>query len=221
MSFWGETAAKKLDLQWLSARKPERRSNHRPLIAVASQIEALGRLQRAIHEGASGVVIHGPSGSGRSLVSRQLCRVAGGLAHHWEEPPIIFDDIKFARLFDSSIFSQKKTSEIKQLKLIRIDTLTLHHRGWEAVAAANMMPKCQMVIVASTAWWFLHRPMLGSNWADACLKLLNPGEIEHLANSVRWQKRPLAKTLTSVEIEAIDTLSEGLAAEVVRLAERT
>jgi hypothetical protein len=63
--------------------------------------------------------------------------------------------------------------------------------------------------------------MLGSNWADACLKLLNPGEIEHLANSVRWQNRPLAKTLTSVEIESIDTLSEGLAAEVVRLAERT
>ena len=173
------------------------------------------KLLAALGQGCDGVVIHGPVGSGRTVVSRQLCRVAGGLVHELTNPPLDFEP----SLVDQ--FRKPLESDRNQTTgLLRIDGLTLVHRGWEGLAFCTALSAFRPVFVASTAWWLWHRNSFGPNWHDACLKLLNPAEIEHLANGMRWRDDPKSKPLDSVTIKAIDVESEGIARQVVEFALR-
>lgn len=214
MSFWGSTATKPLESKWTPVR---RAVAARPVgcgfVPIESQVAAVHELQAALGQGCQGVVIHGPSGSGRTAVSRQLCRVAGGLVLELNDPPLDFQASLTDR-FKKSTFSDKN----QRLGLMRVDGLTLEHRGWEKLAFGIGMPGVRLVVVATTAWWLWHREAMGPNWHDVCLKLLATAEIEHLANSARWRLDPRSRQIDESAVKEIEMKSEGLASEVSRLA---
>ncbi len=214
MSFWGGTATKSIESKWAPVR---RAAVVRPVadgfVPIDSQVSAVRELLAAIGQGCHGVVIHGPSGSGRSVVSRQLCRVSGGLVLELNGPPLVFEPSLVDKLQKPPVSDKKKIRG-----LLRIDGLTLEHCGWEKLAAGTGLPGFRPVLVASTAWWLWHRQSFGPNWHDVCLKLLAAAEIEQLANGMRWRIDTKSKPIDGHDLKAINEDSEGIARKVIELA---
>jgi hypothetical protein len=77
----------------------------------------------------------------------------------------------------------------------------------------------QVLIVSSTSWFFQNRVHFDREFCHFGLKLLDPSELEHLANGVRWSKKPGAAALNSDQLSAINLESEGQLNAVVHLAE--
>ncbi|MFM7129402.1 MAG: hypothetical protein ACKO0V_08605, partial [bacterium] len=106
----------------------------------------------------------------------------------------------------------------KRPGFIRVDGLTLEHRGWEALGSGFAVPGVRPVLVATAAWWLWHRRHFGRDWAEVGLTLLQRDEIEHLANAARWRLDPRHSQLGEAAIEEIERKSQGLATVVSHLA---
>lgn len=214
MSFWGETATKPLEPGWRPVRRAAFvKAEGTAFVPVVSHVAAVQTLVAALEQGSRGVVIHGPAGSGRTVVSRQICRVAGGQVHELTQPPLDFDGFTSGKHGIVQDFSGQKRPGF-----IRVDGLTLEHRGWEALGSGFAVPGVRPVLVATTAWWLWHRRHFGRDWAEVGLKLLQRDEIEHLANASRWRLDPRHSQLGEAAIEEIERKSQGLATVVSRLA---
>lgn len=214
MSIWGDPNRICSKQEWRLRQRPTTPPARPVFIPVPSQVQAVRRLFTDLQSGANCAVIHGPSGSGRTMVAHQLLRCLGDSYTTIDTPAISFSGSSL------TCFINQNLNPVRRPKRLLVDSLTLRHQGWQEIIGFGEQSTIQKILVTSTAWWLHHSAWLNQNHvASVGLRLLARYEIEHFANAVRWMHQPRLAGLNPAEIQEIDLNSEGLAREVARLAE--
>lgn len=154
------------------------------------------------------VVIHGPSGSGRSMVARQVARLLPRQALFLEHPPVN------RQQGEKSIQRLLADKPRRVPPLLVVDSLTLDHDQWPWLLRSYAGGPNPLLVVASTAWWLHHQATIQDTALGLGLKLLNSQELTHLANAQLRLKQPLAADLGHDFLQACEDYSEGLVRKV-------
>lgn len=214
MSIWGDSHTIGSRSEWRLRQRSASAPERPVFIPISSQVRAVRRLLKEFHWGANCAVIHGPSGSGRTMMAHQLLRCLGDSYTTIDSPALSYSES------DLTGFINQESNPNRRTKRLLVDSLTLRHQGWQEIAGLGEPSAFQKILVTSTAWWLHHSAWLDQNHVVSVgLRLLDRDEIEQLANAVRWMHRPRLAGLNPAEIHEIDLNSEGLAREVTRLAE--
>lgn len=213
MSIWGDLNTNASKQAWRISPRPKPRQEFQPFIPIRSHVQAVRQLFTELHSGAVCAVIHGPSGSGRSMVARQLMRCLGGTVLTMNAPSPVFSEDVVSQMLS------ERVSQRRSCSYLLIDSVSLAHSGWQSIPEFSRRSGLRTVIVSTTAWWLHHEAFLGPNVVSAGLLLLEAEELEQLANGIRWSRNPRLPKFTSEDVQSIDFQSEGLARVAARLAD--
>ncbi|MFM1800673.1 MAG: hypothetical protein RJA81_25 [Planctomycetota bacterium] len=211
---WGEFPKKRTNL-WPTRNRETRISvGSSMFVPVQSHQAAIRYFSQRLSCSKALAVLHGPAGSGRSTVAYQIIKMLGKRSKVWRNPPRHCSESLLFEQIDQRIANQGSKTEF-----LVIDSLTTRHTGWLPMLGFLMNQDVQVLIVSSTSWFFQNRVHFDREFCHFGLKLLDPSELEHLANGVRWSKKPGAAALNSDQLSAINLESEGQLNAVVHLAE--
>jgi hypothetical protein len=185
-----------------------------PFVPVRGSVEAVRQVFAHFDAGNRVVVLYGPSGSGRSAIARRTGSLWTG--------PVIDLNAPAADSSPADAFRDdppQRASALARGETLRVvDSLTLDHAGWSALNPQFLPARQRLLVVASTAWWL----EFGRYWpvrvAGVATRRIEPDEIAHLMNALRWMKHPAATPVDPAFVAAVAEKTDGLIAEVVRMA---
>lgn len=199
--------------EWTPRRRTRSLRVDTPFVPVASTVHAIRSVRSQFAEGARTVVLHGPSGSGRSTIAQRIGQLWNGTV-----------EVRHAAEIENGspvdLNSEKRLRKnSKRPALTIVDDLTLRHADLDiADALADRGRESTLLIVSTTAWWLENRRLGDDRSISVPARLLEPEEIGHLVNGLRWSHDPKAPPVDDRVLDEIVELSEGRIAEAVRLA---
>ncbi len=185
-----------------------------PFVPYRSSVEALRQIFAHFEAGNRVVVLYGPGGSGRSAIARRAGSLWSGPVSFLTAPAV---DSGPADAFGDDL-PPRAAARTRVETLRVVDALTLDHAGWSTFDPHILPPRQSLLVVASTAWWL----EFGRYWAvrvtGVATRRIEPDEIAHLINGLRWMKSPAAAPVDPAFVAAVADKTEGLVAEVARMA---
>jgi len=196
--------------QPLLARRPARPPRPEPtFIPVDSHRRVVRTALKSLALPPHIVIIHGPPGSGRTTVARQVARLMPRQSLFLDRPPV------------RKALAEKRISRLLAERprrvppLLVVDGFTLDHAEWPWLLRSYAGGPHPILAVSSTAWWLHHAESLAESAFALGLKLLQPADLAHLANGYHRLKHPQSADLDADYLEACEIASEGLPRKVV------
>lgn len=198
-------------IRW-SPRRREPLVEPRSFVPIRSSVDTVRRIIGQFEAGARIVVLYGASGSGRSTIAHRAGSLWPGPVELIESPPHRPDDAEVASL----PFERRQRSRREPLRIV--DALTLEHERWKPRLKDHAAHGCRLLVVGSTAWWLEHGRELSASVTGVVTKRLAHDEITHLINALRWMHDPKQPEADRTLVTKIAARSDGLLAEIVRMA---
>jgi hypothetical protein len=185
-----------------------------PFVPVRGSVEAVRQVFAHFDAGNRVVVLYGPGGSGRSAIARRTGSLWPG--------PVSFLNAPSADSGPAVLFRddppQRGAARSRGETLRVVDALTLDHAGWSSFDPQILPARQRLLVVASTAWWLEFGRFWPVRVAGVATRRIEPDEIAHLMNALRWMKHPAATPVDPAFVAAVAEKTDGLIAEVVRMA---
>jgi|GEM_PF-2858787 len=185
-----------------------------PFVPVRSSVEAVRQVFAHFDAGNRVVVLYGPGGSGRSAIARRTGSLWPGTVSFLTAPAADSAPADVLRHEPPQRGAARSRGETLRI----VDSLTLDHAGWSTIDPQMLPARQRLLVVASTAWWLEFGRFWPVRVAGVATRGIEPDEIAHLINGLRWMKRPTAAPVDRAFVAAVAEKTDGLIAEVVRMA---
>lgn len=185
-----------------------------PFVPFRSCVEAVRGILGHLERESRVVVLYGPHGTGRSTIARRVGSLWSGHVSFLDQPPSTCDSrTAFAT---DSLNPSRGRSPGESLRII--DALTLEHADWSVLIAEHLPPWQKLLIVSSTAWWLEFGRYLPVRVSGVATKWLDPDEISHLINGLRWMVAPNEAAVEREFVAKVAAATEGRLSEILRIA---
>lgn len=181
---------------------------------IRSTVEAVRQVFARFDGGSRAVILYGPAGSGRSAIARRVGWLWNGPVVRVNEP---LPDCDPAATFAGPA-NDRQNARARGDGLRVVDGLSLDHAGWSALRPETLPAHQRLLVVASTAWWLEFGRYWPMRVAGVATRRIEPDEIAHLINGLRWMKNPNAAGVDPEFVRTVAESTDGLIAEIVRMA---